>query len=135
MPHITIKRFDRADETIRHTEQMGRTEILQLEDITLARLTLEPGWRWSSHEKPLVGTESCQVPHTVFVLSGRLQVVLDDGEEAELRAGDAAYIPPGHDGWVLGTEPCVLVAAVAPGAAAEREQGRQAAPEQVPIPH
>jgi hypothetical protein len=71
------------------------------------RTILEPGWRWSQCVKPLVGTESCQVGHLVHVLSGRLAVRMDDGSQAEFGPGDVGVIPPGHDAWVVGNQPCV----------------------------
>ena len=59
------------------------------------------------HVKPIAGTDSCQVHHVGYVLSGRMKVVMDDGTETEASAGDAAVIPPGHDAWIVGDEPCV----------------------------
>jgi hypothetical protein len=59
--------------------------------------------------KPLVGTDSCQVAHQAVVVSGRLRVKMDTGEERELAAGDAHVVGPGHDAWVVGDEPCVIL--------------------------
>ena len=69
----------------------------------------EPGWRWSTDVKPIAGTQSCELPHFLYVVSGRMRVLMDDGREVELRPGDVASIPPGHDAEVLGDEPCVTV--------------------------
>jgi mannose-6-phosphate isomerase-like protein (cupin superfamily) len=87
----------------------GKLELADLEGTTLARVTLEPGWKWSESIRPMAGTESCQVHHTQYVISGRLKILMDDGGELELGPGDFAAIPPGHDAWVLGREPFVCV--------------------------
>lgn len=87
----------------------GRIELAHLGDTTIARITLRPGWRWSQDIKSLAGTETCLVGHIQYVLSGRLTVRMDDGMQMDLEPGDAAVIPPGHDAWVAGDEPCVLV--------------------------
>ncbi|QSQ27518.1 cupin domain-containing protein [Pyxidicoccus parkwayensis] len=69
----------------------------------------EPGWKWSRDVKPIAGTESCQSSHLGYVISGRLAVVMDDGTKAEVGPGDMVVIPPGHDAWVIGDEPCTMV--------------------------
>ena len=69
---------------------------------------MQPGWRWSDDVKPVVGTDLCRAWHRIYVVSGRMQVVLD-GAEIQVGAGDAVVIPPGHDAWVVGDEPCELV--------------------------
>ena len=61
------------------------------------------------HVKPIAGTDSCMAEHTGYCVSGRMLVRMDDGEEFEFAPGDYAHIPPGHDAWVLGDEPCVVV--------------------------
>jgi hypothetical protein len=60
-----------------------------------------------SSREPLVKTDSCQAPHTQYLISGRIKVVMDDGAEEEFGPGDAAVIPPGHNAWVVGNEPVV----------------------------
>jgi hypothetical protein len=87
----------------------GRIEVLRLGDVEFARTTFQPGWRWSNDVKPIAGTDSCEFPHETFILSGRLHVVMDDGTELDAAAGDLLVIPPGHDAWVVGDEPCVGV--------------------------
>jgi class 3 adenylate cyclase len=59
--------------------------------------------------KPIVGTESCQVHHIGYVMSGHLHVEMTDGASLEVVGGDAFEIPPGHDAWVIGDEPWVSV--------------------------
>jgi hypothetical protein len=68
---------------------------------------MQPGWRWSESVKPIVGTESCQVSHTGYVISGRMHVRMDDGTELDFGPGDAVWVGPGHDAWVAGDEPYV----------------------------
>jgi hypothetical protein len=79
-----------------------RVEVVRLSDATLGRFTLKPGWRWSECIKPVVGTESCQVPHIGHVVSGRLTIRMNDGSQKTLGQGMSYTIPPGHDAWVEG---------------------------------
>src|SRR5579862_7042055 len=101
------KSFELPDET--RSAEKGRADIVEIGGVLLARSTAEPGWRWSEHIKPTVGTESCEATHLGYVLSGRMKVVLDDGSELVVGPGDAVSIPPGHDAWVVGEEPCVTL--------------------------
>ena len=87
----------------------GIMELVSVDEATLARLTLQPGWKWSEHVRPMMHTESCQVHHLQYVISGRLRIVQDDGSRMDLGPGDFVSIPPGHDGWVLGDEPFVCI--------------------------
>jgi hypothetical protein len=87
----------------------GKLEIANVGGTMIGRATFEPGWRWSESVKPIAGTDSCQVHHTGYVVSGRIGVRLDDGTEMEAGPGDAYDFPPGHDGWVIGGEPYVGV--------------------------
>ncbi len=95
------------DET--RTFDYGKLELVTLEGVVFGRATLKPGWRWSTSVKPLVGTESCQAPHLQYHVAGRLHVVMDDGTEAEFGPGDVSFLPPGHDAWVVGDDPVVVV--------------------------
>jgi hypothetical protein len=87
----------------------GRAEILKVGDGEVGRLIFEPGWRWSTHLKPIVGTESCEAPHFQYHLSGRLGIRMDDGSEFVAEPGDVTSLPSGHDAWVVGDEPAVVV--------------------------
>lgn len=80
-----------------------------MRDALITREVAEPGWRWSTDVKPIVGTDFCRAFHQLFVVSGHLHVVMEDGAEFDVRAGDAAVIPPGHDAWVVGDEPCDML--------------------------
>jgi hypothetical protein len=87
----------------------GKLELAILEDTAIARITLQPGWKWSEDIRPMAQTGSCQVEHRQYVISGRLRIAQDDGSQADLEPGDFALIPPGHDAWVIGDEPFVCV--------------------------
>jgi quercetin dioxygenase-like cupin family protein len=101
------KTFDAPDETRRF--EKGRVDLLNIGGATIGRLTLEPGWRWSEHVKPSAGTEWCEAPHFQYQVSGRLHVLMQDGTEFESGPGEVHALPQGHDGWVIGDEPVVLV--------------------------
>ncbi len=103
--------FTEPDET--RPAGRGRGEIVKLADTSFARITLEPGWRWSDDVKPITKTHSCQATHTGVVLSGRIHLVMDDGSEMEFAEGEAYHIPAGHDAWVVGEEPYVGLDVVA----------------------
>ena len=105
MAGVTSKSFDRADE--RRTPDKSQVEVVDLGSVKAARMTLQPGWRWSECIKPLAGTDSCQVHHVGTVASGVLHVEHEDGTAVEIKAGDAYVIEPGHDAWVVGSEPFV----------------------------
>jgi len=101
-----VSNLDRGEtRTLGH----GMVQTAKAGSVTVSRGRLEPGWRWSNDVKPIVGTDSCMVPHKGFAVSGRLHIVMDDGTEVEIGAGDAHDIPPGHDAWVVGDEPYVGV--------------------------
>jgi quercetin dioxygenase-like cupin family protein len=87
----------------------GRVDVVEVAGVTVGRAVFEPGWRWSAHVQPVAGTDSCQVRHVGYVLAGRMAVQMDTGATAEAAAGDVVVIDGGHDGWVLGDEPCVLL--------------------------
>lgn len=103
-----VRSFSLPDEVI----QLGpvRSEMVAFGGLTVSHDTHQPGWRWSTHVKPAVKTESCQVRHIGLVLKGRLHVVLDDGIEFEAGPLDLMDIPPGHDAWVVGDVPVETIA-------------------------
>jgi quercetin dioxygenase-like cupin family protein len=107
MAGMEKKALDTPDETRRFDN--GRLDLVTLPSATIGRAVFEPGWRWSDHVKPIAGTDSCQAPHTGYVISGRLGTRMDDGQEMEFGPGDAFTIPPGHDGWTVGNEPAVVL--------------------------
>ena len=108
MPSLQVKSTGSPDE-IRAFADKGHADFLRVSQHPVIYGTYEPGWRWSEHEKPLAGTDSCEAPHLIYCLSGRMHIAMDDGSEAEIGPGDVASIAPGHDAWVVGDEPCVAV--------------------------
>ncbi len=87
----------------------GKLEIVNVGGTSMGRATFEPGWKWSVCVKPIAQTDSCRAPHLGYVISGRMTAVMDDGERFDFGPGDAMSLPPGHDAWVTGNEPCVIV--------------------------
>jgi quercetin dioxygenase-like cupin family protein len=100
--------FDKPDE-VREGENW-RMELVRLEGgAQIGRITLQPGWKWSEHVKPVAGTDLCMAPHQQYQLQGRVHLVLADGTEADQGPGDVVSIPPGHDAWVVGDDPVVAI--------------------------
>jgi hypothetical protein len=102
---IATKSFDMPDEI--RTPPNTEVAVVRLGTETAARLTFQPGWRWSESVKHIAKTESCQARHVGAIVSGRLHVVHTDGTEGDAGPGDAYVIEPGHDAWVVGDEPVV----------------------------
>ncbi|MCL5773302.1 MAG: cupin domain-containing protein, partial [Firmicutes bacterium] len=75
----------------------GHASISSIGDVTVGRVVFEPGWKWSESIKPIAKTESCQASHVIYVISGCMKTVMDDGKEETFCAGDIGVIPPGHD--------------------------------------
>jgi quercetin dioxygenase-like cupin family protein len=101
------KDFMSPDEV--RTFEKGKAQLLNMNGGVVGRFTLEPGWRWSQHVKPIAGTEWCEAPHFQYHVSGRLHVVMSDGSTFEAGPGDVTMLPPGHDAWVVGDEPVVVI--------------------------
>ena len=100
---VILKRFEKPDET----RQMirGRFELVHLGGVTIGRATYEPGWKWSEHVGPTVGTARCSVEHVGLVIAGTAAVAFEDGRVFELRTGQLFHVPPDpHDSWVIGDE-------------------------------
>ena len=105
MATVEKKSLKQPDETKKLDK--AKKESVTVAGVTITRITAEPGWRWSKDLRPVGGTESCQVHHIIYVVSGRLKVRMDDGKEEEFGPGDIGSVPPGHDGWTLGDKPAV----------------------------
>lgn len=97
------------DGEIRPFAAHGHASLGSAGGVTLLRGVFEPGWRWSADIAPIAGTTSCQVRHLGYLISGAMTVRMDDGQEVELTQGDVFDLAPGHDAWVTGDEPCVMV--------------------------
>ena len=107
MAGVEVGDFGSPDET--RTPDKTTIELVRMGGASVARMRLEPGWRWSECIKPIVGGERCQVRHLGLFESGRMHVVHDDGTEHEIGPGQPYKIEPGHDAWVVGDEPVVGV--------------------------
>jgi hypothetical protein len=107
MTAAELKSFGTPDEV--REFPLGRLELINIGGATIGRATFQPGWRWSTSLQPLVKTASCEVAHFQYHVSGILHVRMDDGTEYEGHPGDVSLLPSGHDGWVVGDEPAVVV--------------------------
>ena len=108
MAAVELKDFDSPDE-VRPFEGKGKADVVNVGGRVVGRGTFEPGWRWSDNVKPIAKTDSCEVSHLAYCVSGRMTVQMDDGSEGEIGPGQVVAIPPGHDAEVVGDEPCVLI--------------------------
>lgn len=102
-----VMSFGKPDEVRKFPK--GYLELIHIGSATVGRGVFEPGWKWSESVKPIAGTESCQAPHFQYHVSGVLMVEMDDGVILECHPGDVSLITPGHDAWVVGNEPVILV--------------------------
>jgi hypothetical protein len=102
-----LKRFSQADEV--RTFPFGKLELVKIGGATIGRATFEPGWKWSTSVQPLVKTKSCEAPHFQYHVSGTIRVLMDDGTQLDCKAGDVSLLPSGHDAWVVGNEPAIVV--------------------------
>ena len=107
MPRLQRKALSAPD--LVRTFPFGHVDIVNLDETYIARLSWEPGWRWSKDVKPIAKTESCEAPHFQYHVSGRLAIRMDDGTEFVAEPGDVTSLPSGHDAWVVGDEPAVVV--------------------------
>ena len=101
------KSFATADET-REFER-GTLDLLRIGGAEIGRLTLQPGWRWSDHVKPLAGTDLCEAPHFQYHVAGTIRIKTADGEEFDATPGMVTSLPAGHDAWVVGDEDAIVV--------------------------
>jgi uncharacterized cupin superfamily protein len=102
MAETRKKNFNSPEET--RDVDKGKVEVLNVGGAQVMRATFQPGWKWSECVKPIVGTDSCEVSHLVYTISGRMAIRMDDGKEIEIGPGDVASIPAGHDAWIVGQE-------------------------------
>jgi Cupin domain len=105
---LQVKSSSEPDE-VRAFVDKGHVDVVHLPNGDAGLGTFEPGWRWSECVKPIAGTDSCQVRHIGYVLSGRMVVTMDDGTEDEVGPGDFFHMPPGHDAYIVGDETCQIL--------------------------
>jgi quercetin dioxygenase-like cupin family protein len=103
----TLVNLETPTET--RTFEKGKFETYRVGPMTLGRATYEPGWKWSEHVGAATGEAMCQVEHIGLVVSGRAAVAMEDGTEHVMEPGDFFHVPPGHDSWVVGSEPYVSI--------------------------
>jgi len=101
------KNLGSPDETRKF--EHGQIQVVNIGGGTVGRATFEPGWRWSTHVKPIAGTDLCQAPHFMYQISGRMVAKMADGTEVESGPGDVVLLAPGHDAWVVGNEAVVVI--------------------------
>ena len=106
MSNLYSRTFENPDEV--KEQPKAKVQVVKLGNINATKLVVQPGWVWSECIKPIVGGHSCQAGHIGVVISGRLGCSHDDGSKIEVGPGDAYYFAPGHDGWVIGDEECVM---------------------------
>jgi hypothetical protein len=102
-----VKSFNQPEEV--RSFPKGKVDLVKIGGAMIGRAVFEPGWKWSTSVQPLVKTKSCEAPHYQYHVSGTLKVVMDDGSEFECKPGDVSLFPTGHDAWVVGNEPVVVV--------------------------
>lgn len=104
---VRHKNLEAPDELRRFAN--GQGSVVKIGPLEIGQAVLQPGWRWSTDIKPLVGTESCQLHHLHVLLTGHFGVSTDAGDSFEFGPNDVIDLPPGHDAWVIGDEPVVLL--------------------------
>jgi hypothetical protein len=107
MAKAEVRSFGSPDEV--REFPFGRLEIIQIGGATVGRATFQPGWRWATSVQPIARTKSCEAAHFQYQIAGVLRVRMDDGAEFDCRPGDVSLLPSGHDAWVVGDEPAVVV--------------------------
>ena len=104
---IEVKQFGEPDETVAFDH--GRVDLVRIGSLGIGREVLEPGWRWSTHVKPIAGTEWCEFHHISLLLAGKIHLVTRDGDGRDVEPGSVVDVPPGHDAWVVGDEPAIMI--------------------------
>ena len=107
MSKFVKKNLEKPDET--RSFPKGKVEVILFDGGSIAKATFQPGWRWTEVMPPIVKTDTCQATHNHVILSGTMHVRMNDGTETEFGPGDAGLVQPGHDAWVVGNEPVVML--------------------------
>ncbi|NOT36387.1 MAG: cupin domain-containing protein [Saprospiraceae bacterium] len=88
---------------------LGKVDLVSIGGAMLGKATFQPGWKWSTSIKETAKTNSCLAPHFQYHLAGHLRIQMDDGQIIDCFPGDVSLLPEGHDAWVIGNEPVVVV--------------------------
>lgn len=107
MGKIEVRNLGEPDEVV--TFERGVSQQVRLGGMIISYDIQQPGWNWTDHVRPIVGTESCQFHHRGVVLSGRMGIRSDEGEEVVFGPNHVFDVAPGHVGWVDGDEEVVTV--------------------------
>ena len=104
---MEVKSLNSPEET--RSFDKGKLDLVEIGGAMVGRAVFQPGWKWSESVKPIAKTKSCEAPHFQYHVSGTIRVRMDDGTERDLKPGDVSLLPSGHDAWVVGNEPVVVV--------------------------
>jgi hypothetical protein len=104
---MEVKNLNSPEET--RNFDKGKLDLVKIGGAMVGRAVFQPGWKWSESLKPIAKTKSCEAPHFQYHVSGTIRVRMDDGTERDLKPGDVSLLPSGHDAWVVGNEPVVVV--------------------------
>jgi mannose-6-phosphate isomerase-like protein (cupin superfamily) len=107
MRTVEEKNFSKPDEV--RVFEKGKVELVNMSGGAVGRITVQPGWRWSTHVKPIAKTDWCEAPHFQYIVSGRLHIAMADGKGFDVGPGTVLSLPARHDAWVVGNEPVVTV--------------------------
>jgi len=127
MAGVYTSNLDRDGE-VRTFKAHGAAVVGSAGGVGLLKAKFEPGWRWSTDVAPIAGTTSCEIRHLGYIVSGRMGIRQDDGNEFEIGPGDMFDVPSGHDAWVVGSEPCVALD-ISPDATRYAKGGTKTAPQ------
>jgi hypothetical protein len=104
-----------------HREVGGATiDVVPVGTGRVKRVVYPAGFRWSKNMQPEVGTDLCMHAHVGFLVRGRIEGEYADGCTFEYEAPAAIAVEPGHDAWVAGEEPAVVIEFDFEGETAER---------------
>ncbi|MEO8272453.1 MAG: adenylate/guanylate cyclase domain-containing protein [Chloroflexota bacterium] len=107
MSRLQAKSFAVPDDV--RSMPLAHVVTVGLDEARVGYCKFEPGWRWSTHVAPLMGTSSCPIRHFGYSMSGTIRVVMEDGQTLDVGPNTVFEIPPGHDKWVVGEEPWITI--------------------------
>jgi class 3 adenylate cyclase len=107
MSRLEVRDLGEPEAVVSHAR--GSTNQVRLAGTVVSRHVLQPGWSWEEDAKSGAGTDSCLLYHRGVVLSGRMGVRTDGGEERVIQPNQVFDLPPGHVTWVVGDEDLVMV--------------------------